>query len=194
MRKKQLWVLAGGNGAGKSSFYRTRLEPLGLPFINADILAKQLFPHAPETHSYDAAKIAAELRTKLIHDGRSFCMETVFSHPSKVDFVAQAKTQGYQIILVFIHLDIVSLNQARIMQRVSGGGHSVPEGKVKNRIPRTLKYIKQALPLCDQAYILNNSSADNPFQQVVTLNNGRLKKHQTLLPDWCKLLLKDEET
>ncbi|VAX05992.1 FIG027960: hypothetical protein [hydrothermal vent metagenome] len=191
MKNKQLWVLAGGNGAGKSTFYRTRLEALGMPFINADILAKQLYPHDPEKYSYDAAKIAAEMRIKLIMEGRSFCMETVFSHPSKIDFVAQAKAMGYQVILVFIHLDIATLNQARIAQRVSEGGHTVPDDKIINRIPRLLKYIKQALPLCDQVYILNNSCANDPFQRVATLSDDGLEIHQEKLPDWCKKLLED---
>lgn len=81
--RKQLWILAGGNGAGKSTFYRTQLERLGLQFINADILAKELYPQAPEEHSYDAAKLATEMRFRLLYEGRSFCFESVFSHPSK---------------------------------------------------------------------------------------------------------------
>ncbi|MEA3643971.1 MAG: AAA family ATPase [Lamprobacter sp.] len=56
---KQLWLLVGGNGAGKSTFYRLYLEPLGLPFVNADILARIVYPDAPEAHSYDAAKLAS---------------------------------------------------------------------------------------------------------------------------------------
>lgn len=55
---KQLWLLVGGNGAGKSTFYRLYLEPLGLPFVNADILARIVYPEAPEAHSYEAAKLA----------------------------------------------------------------------------------------------------------------------------------------
>ncbi len=191
MNDKQLWVLAGGNGAGKSTFYQTRLEALDIPFINADILAKQLYPDDPEKYSYDAAKIASEMRMKLIAEGRSFCMETVFSHPSKIDFVAHAKAMGYQIILVFIHLNINVLNKARIAQRVSEGGHKVPDDKVISRIPRLLKYIKRTLPLCDQVYILNNSRADNPFQRMATLKEGKLEVHQNKLPDWCKRLLDD---
>ncbi len=194
MNKKQLWVLAGGNGAGKSTFYRTRLEPKGLPFINADIIAKQLYPHDVEKYSYDAARVAAEFRIKLIAEGQSFCMETVFSHPSKIDFLAQAKAMGYQIILVFIHLEINSLNLARISQRVSDGGHTVPEEKVINRIPRLLLYIKQALPLCNQVYILDNSRANDPFQRVVTLNENRLEIHQVQLSDWCQRLIEDFKT
>lgn len=75
--KKQLWLLAGGNGAGKSTFYRTRLEPRGVPFVNADVIARELFPDDPEGKSYVAARVAEELRAELLRDGRSFCFETV---------------------------------------------------------------------------------------------------------------------
>lgn len=63
---KQLWILAGGNGSGKSTFYRTRLASSGLPFVNADILAKQLFPLSPESHSYDAAIVEFPQKFQLI--------------------------------------------------------------------------------------------------------------------------------
>ena len=189
--KKQLWLLAGGNGSGKSTFYRTQLATRGIPFVNADILAKELYPYAPELHSYDAAILATQMRLQLLREGRNFCFETVFSHPSKIDFVAKAKTMGYEIILAFIHLNIVSLNQARIAQRVSEGGHNVPDEKVINRIPRVLKLIKQTLPLCDQTYILDNSRADNPFQQIAVIHDGQLELKGLPIPEWCRELLAD---
>ncbi|NOR79539.1 MAG: AAA family ATPase [Methyloprofundus sp.] len=186
---KQLWVLAGGNGAGKSTFYKTRLEPLGMSFVNADILAKQLYPEQPEQHSYDAAKIAKVMRMQLLQQGRTFCFETVFSHPSKIDFIAQAKAIGYEIVLVFIHLDEVSLNQARVAQRVSEGGHHVPEEKVSSRIPRVLQNIQQVLPLCNHCYLLDNSRLDNPFQQIAEIHNGKSSLKVALLPEWAENLL-----
>jgi predicted ABC-type ATPase len=190
-RKKQLWLLAGGNGAGKSTFYWTHLAPKGLPFVNADLLAQQLFPHDPERHSYEAAMVASEMRTQLLGEGRTFCFETVFSHPSKIDFIAQAKTMGYEVVLVFIHLDNVSLNQARIAQRVSEGGHNVPEDKVISRIPRTLTHLRQVLPLCDSVYILDNSRSDDPFQQLAAIINGELSVKRHPLPEWAKTVLLD---
>lgn len=190
-KKKQLWLLAGGNGAGKSTFYRTRLAPSGLPFVNADIIAKLLYPQAPEAHSYHAAKLAEHMRLELLRQGRSFCFETVFSHPSKIDFVAHAKALGYEIVLVFIHLCDPALNQARIAQRVSEGGHHVPDDKVISRIPRTLKLIKKTLPLCDQVYILDNSRADNPFQQLAVIRNGCVTFRHDAMPGWGRELLAD---
>jgi len=187
---KQLWVLAGGNGSGKSTFYRTQLEPLGLPFINADVLAKELYPESPEEHSYEAAKLATEMRFRLLNEGRNFCFETVFSHPSKIDFVAQARALNYEIILVFIHLDELALNQARVMQRVSEGGHNVPEDKITARIPRLLVNIKKTLPLCDRVYILDNSSFDKPFQQVAFIQNSQMQKKMSL-PGWASDLLSE---
>ena len=186
---KQLWLLAGGNGSGKSTFYRTRLKPLGLPFINADIIAKTQFPDDPETHSYDAAQLAEEMRNGLLQEGRSFCFETVFSHPSKIDFVSYARTLGYEIVLVFIHLSSTELNKARVSQQVQEGGHHVPDEKVETRIPRLLKHVKTVIPLCNKVYILDNSSAENPFDPVAIIDNGAVTPQQDNLPEWAAELV-----
>ena len=186
---KQLWLLVGGNGAGKSTFHRLFLEPLGLPFVNADNLAKLIEPEAPETHGLEAALLAEQQRESLLLRGLSFCFETVYSHPSKVDFVARAKALGYEVILVLIHLNNASLNQARIIQRISEGGHHVPADKVISRIPRLLSNVKASLPLCDQVRLVDNSSADHPFLPVATIIAGLEQRHQDPLPPWAQDLI-----
>ncbi|MEE9356014.1 MAG: hypothetical protein V3U75_10540 [Methylococcaceae bacterium] len=115
----------------------------------------------------------------------------MFSHPSKIDFVAQAKAKGYAIVLVFIHLDLVTLNQARVAQSVSEGGHNVPENKVASRIPRVLHNIMLVLPLCDHCYLLDNSRLDHPFQQIAEIHRGKITLYQDTLPIWAKELLRD---
>ena len=186
---KQLWILVGGNGAGKSTFYELMLKPLGIPFINADLIARELYPEDPEGNSYTAARVAEQMRQEQIQAGNTFCFETVFSHPSKIDFLAQAKAPGYQIIMVLIHLDNTTLNKARIAQRVTEGGHFVPDKKVEERIPRTLAHVKKAIPLCDQVRVLDNSSAESPFQPVITLIDGKLRRHTGPLPEWATELI-----
>ena len=190
---KQLWILVGGNGAGKSTFYKLFLEPLGLPFVNADVLAKMVYPDAPEQHSYDAAMLAAQLRGELLLSGTSFCFETVYSHPSKIDFVAQAKALGYEVIMVMVHLQNTDLNKARVAERISEGGHSVPDEKVISRIPRTLKHVKTSIPLCDRLQVYDNSYEDEPFKPVLTVKNGVIEQHVTPLPSWAEALISDNK-
>lgn len=181
---KQLWILVGGHGAGKSTFYELMLKPLGLPFINADLIARELYPEDPEGNSYNAAKVAGQIRQEQIQVGNTFCFETVFSHPSKIDFLAQAKAHGYEIILILIHLDNPTLNKARVSQRVTEGGHFVPDEKVEQRIPRTLAHVNKAIPLCDEVRILDNSSSENPFIPVASIIDGRIIHHPGEAPPW----------
>ena len=186
---KQLWVLAGGNGAGKSTFYSLHLAKYGIKFVNADLISKDIDPENPEDSSYYAATVAAGIREDLIAQGVSFCFETVFSHESKIDFIAQAKAYGYKIILVYIHLIASNLNEARVKQRISEGGHSVPTEKIHSRIPRTMKHIKTALSLVDEARILDNSLRDNPFQQIVVIKSGNYEAKVDPLPEWTRDIL-----
>jgi len=186
---KQLWVLAGGNGAGRSTFYQLRLRPLGIPFINADRIAREIYPEDSEGNSYRAARLAEEMRLQQLRKGNGFCFETVFSQPSEIDFLAQARALGYQVILVLIHLSTSSLNRARVAQRVAEGEHHVPDDKVESRIPRTLANVKTAMPLCDWFYALDNSSAESPFRPVLTIVGERITRHERPLPDWAAALL-----
>ena len=185
----QLWVLAGGNGAGKSTFYNLHLAKYGIKFVNADLIAKDIDSENQEGLNYHAATVAAKIREDLISQSVSFCFETVFSHESKIDFLAQAKANGYRIILVYIHLFDSSLNEARVKQRVSEGGHSVPAEKIHSRIPRTMQLIKTALSIVDEARILDNSSKDDPFRQIIVLKSGNYETRADPLPKWAKDLL-----
>lgn len=187
--RPQLWILVGGNGAGKSTYYRLALEPLGLPCVNADVLARIVFAEAPEAHSYEAAQLAERQRNQLLEQGVNFCFETVYSHPSKIDFIARARALGYQIIMVLIHLESVELNQARIAGRVSEGGHAVPVDKVISRIPRLLDQVRASIPLVDVLRVYDNSSAVDPFIPVFTITNGSLRLHLDPLPVWAAALL-----
>lgn len=191
MKKKQIWLLAGGNGSGKTTFFNTQLKPMKLPFINADNIARELFPQNPEEHSYQAASFAEEVRNRLVEEGKTFCFETVFSHPSKVDFLAKAKAYHYEIILVFIHLSSTDLNKARISQRIEEGGHHVPDDKVETRIPRTLDNIKTALQFVDQAYFLDNSDTELPFKQIAVVKDHLVEFKVHPVPEWALYLLND---
>ena len=186
---KQLWLLTGANGTGKSTFYRLFLETKGIHSVNADIIAKKINPENPEKVSYEAASLAIRLLEELLYQGTSFCYETVFSHPSKIDLVAKARALGYEIILVYIHLDSPELNEARVRQRVAAGGHTVPPDKIRSRIPRTMKNVSTVLPLVNEARLLNNSYLKSYFQQVAIVRQGIREMVIDPLPEWAEEML-----
>jgi predicted ABC-type ATPase len=169
-----LHLVAGPNGAGKTTFYERVLGPATkLPFVNADHIASERWPDDPAGHAYEAAELAERRRRDLIRDRRSFAAETVFSHPSKLDLLHEAKAAGY---LVYLHVILVpeDLTVARVQVRRELGGHDVPEEKIRTRFRRLWLLVRQAIAVVHEAEILDNSRAATPFRRVARYDEGRL--------------------
>jgi predicted ABC-type ATPase len=169
-----LLVLAGSNGAGKSTFYDLYLRPWGLVFVNADLIAQALNPDDPARIAYDAAAAAGVVRRELVARGASFCMETVFSDPvgDKVQFLRETQAIGYIVILLAFKLSDAELSNARVVQRVARGGHDVPEEKIRSRFERTQRNIATALQFVDLGFVINNSSTQHPYELVEQWDHG----------------------
>lgn len=170
-----LHVLAGPNGSGKSTLYARVLRPVThLPFVNADLIAAARWPEPSEAqaHAYDAARLAAEERGRLIAEARSFVTETVFSHESKLDLLREARGAGYRTTL---HVILVpeELAVARVRARAAAGGHDVPEDKIRSRFHRLWSNVREAMDLVDEARFYDNSSARRPFRLVAVFLGGR---------------------
>ncbi len=189
-----LVVLAGPNGSGKSTFFEYYLAPLGLCFVNADLIAKSLAPYAPGAVVYEAAQIADAERRLLLTEGQSFCMETVFSDQNheKLDFLRDAQTQGYTVFLVFICLESPELNIARVIQRVANGGHDVPDEKIAGRYPRSIHNLQAALAFVDFALLLDNSSVADPYRFVALLHHGKVIQITDTVPGWAAFLVEPD--
>jgi predicted ABC-type ATPase len=160
---RRLDLVVGPNGAGKSTFVALTLARL-LPrsvFVNADEIAKQRWPDDPMGHAYDAARVAAETRARLIELGKPFIAETVFSHPSKLELIRSARTAGFTVAL---HVVLIPEDLAveRVKRRVMHGGHDVPEGKIRERHRRLSELVVTAMPTVDTATVYDNSRRRGP--------------------------------
>lgn len=185
----ELWLLVGGNGAGKSTFYDRFLKPKNIPLINADNLAKSLWPNEPEKHSYEAALIAEKERVRLVEEGQTFCFETVYSHPSKLDFIASARARGFRIHIFYFHLADTGLHNARVASRVQAGGHSVPEEKVNSRVPRTFANVRDSVGLADELHLVDNSSTVKAYVRIASWKNGVWEIFAQETPVWAAQII-----
>ncbi|HEV7420918.1 MAG TPA: AAA family ATPase [Mycobacterium sp.] len=180
---KRADLVVGPNGAGKSTFVALTLAPL-LPrsvFVNADEIAKQRWPDDPLSHAYDAARAAAQTRTRLIELGRSFIAETVFSHPSKLDLVRAARAADYTIA---VHVILIPEDLAveRVKRRVLAGGHDVPENKIRERHRRLWPLVATAITGSDTATVYDNSRREGP--RIVAQMSGGIAVGSPSWPTW----------
>ena len=126
-----------------------------------------LFFPASEMNSYVAADIAEFIRQKLLHAGLSFTFETVMSNSSKLDFIKQAKENGYRTYLYFIATDDPGINIRRVNFRVSEKGHAVSPEIITKRYYKSLENLRQAVLLTNRAYIFDNSGkASRPVAEI----------------------------
>jgi predicted ABC-type ATPase len=107
--------------------------------------------------SYLAAAIADYLRYKMMQAESSFSFESVFSHPSKIQEIEEARRRGFKVYLYFISTADPRINQQRVQNRVGCGGHNVPEEKIRERYFRTMTNCYDAFRLADRVFFFDNS-------------------------------------
>lgn len=142
---------------------------------------------------YQAAIIADLARMLLIKEGRHFSLETVMSHPSKVEFMWDAINSGYTCYLYFICTESPMINLERVRARVRQGGHDVPSDSITSRYYRSLQLLRSAIDLSYRAFLFDNSAKIEP-KNIETNNllcleflEGRLiHRFRRELPAWVE--------
>jgi len=187
----RLDLVVGPNGAGKSTFVALTLAPLlpGSVFVNADEIARERWPEDPMAHSYEAARVAAATRSKLIELERPFIAETVFSHPSKLELIRAAHAAGYTVVS---HVLLIPEDLAvqRVNHRVAAGGHAVPEAKIRERYARLWDLVAEAMRVCDIATVYDNSRLSGP--RIVAQLSGGDTVGAPVWPDWTPPALQSQ--
>lgn len=132
---KKIIVIAGSNGVGKTTFAREFLpnEASCPAFVNADLIAAGLSPFSPESVSIHAGKLMLTMIDSLAANGKSFAFETTLSGKGYARKISLWRKQGYHVKLIFLQLPEVDIAVARVAERVSQGGHNIPEDVIRRR-------------------------------------------------------------
>lgn len=159
MQHPNLYIIAGPNGAGKTTAaYNLLPEVLHCPnFVNADEIARGLSPFAPETVSFQAGRIMLQRIDELLPRKVNFAIETTLSTRSYVQLVRRAQALEYKVHLIFFFLENEEQAIARVAQRVSNGGHDIPEADIRRRFKRGIyNLLNLYMPICDSVLVYNN--------------------------------------
>lgn len=181
--KPLLFVLAGHNGAGKTTYFELRIKNLlgdaaekhiNPDDIECDLRRNQELQFTDKEFSKMAQARADEERERLLNLFEDFSFETVFSHESKLEFLETARHKGYFVAVVFVLLTSPERSWERVQFRVSRGGHPVPYEKVFSRHPRVIENQKKAISIAHLLLVVDNSEdfTSDPYKEVELYHNG----------------------
>lgn len=189
-------VLAGVNGAGKSSILGAALIRHGATFFNPDIEAKRLLAEGeaadlPEANgmAWKLSKIRLE---EAIATGGSFAFETTLGGKSITALMKRAAESGTRVRITFLGLKSVDQHIARVQHRVALGGHDIPVEKIRERFERSRLNLISLLPHIEALRLFDNSfEADKKGvapKPVLLLEcrRGKVIYFSTDAPNWAK--------
>lgn len=173
MTDKNLYIIAGCNGAGKTTASFTILPEIILckEFVNADEIAKGLSPFQPEKVAFEAGRIMLNRINELLSSNENFAFETTLATKSYKSKVTEAKQNGYTVTLLFFWLQSIELAKERVKTRVAEGGHNIAPDVIERRYINGIKNLFDIyLNIVDGAFIFDNSNGKHELFAQKTID------------------------
>lgn len=144
--KQTLYLIAGANGSGKTTLAHELLHDEKITFLNPDEIAAEINDRV----GLAAGKILLKRLDEIFKAKKSFAMESTISGQHHLRVLERAGKAGYEIVLIYVFLDNVALNIARVQKRVKLGGHNVPEADIRRRWTKSVCNFSRTAGLADR--------------------------------------------
>jgi len=169
---KNLYIIAGCNGAGKTTASYTILPEMldCKEFVNADEIAKGLSPFKSDNAAIQAGRLMLARINSLLETRVDFAFETTLAAKSYSNFVNRAKQNDYRVTLLFFWLRTPNLAVKRVETRVKEGGHNIPEEIIRRRYKSGLSnFFNIFQPIVDEWMFIDNSG--DPYEIIAEGNS-----------------------
>jgi predicted ABC-type ATPase len=171
----QVIVIAGPNGAGKSTSAPALVA--GIPFVNADEIAKGLSPQPGQNVNLQAGRLMLEQLDDLERQRANFALETTLASRALAPRLERLRSDGYQVRLVFFWLPSVELAIQRVSDRVRRGGHDIPEDTIRRRYRAGLANFFDIYQELAETWQLMENGADTPLRLVAGKTQDQVQIH-----------------
>ncbi len=161
---KKLYIIAGCNGAGKTTASFNILPEIlqCKEFVNADEIARGISPFQPEKVAIEAGRIMLERIEELMSSQVDFSFETTLSSRSFIRTIERAKSKGYYVTLIFFWLESIELAKDRVINRVKEGGHHISADVIERRYKAGINNLfKIYQNKVDSLLIYDNSNSES---------------------------------
>ncbi len=198
-RLPRIHVLAGVNGAGKSSIGGAAIRQHGGKYFNPDEAARALREKDPtltQTVANSAAwRQGVRLLKRAIETRLDFTFETTLGGNTITGLLAKATKQGIELHVWYVGLSSPALHIARVQARVSRGGHDIPVPDIHRRYEHSRLNLIALLPYLTTLHMYDNSADADPaagqtpqLKLALHIGRGRILGPQNLTstPNWAK--------
>ena len=198
-RQSSIYVLAGVNGAGKSSVGGATLRRNGADYFNPDEATRRILA-VNAGASLEEANSAAwlegrRLLERAIAERLDFAFETTLGGNTIARLLETALAAGVEVRVWFVGLSSPELHIARVRERVAAGGHDIPEAKIRERFDASRLNLIRLLPKLTELRVYDNSAEGDPKRGkvprprlIVHVIQGAVRERCALedVPDWAK--------
>lgn len=194
-----IYVLAGTNGAGKSSIAGAMFLAKGTDYFNPDEAAARIRHSRPHLSEAEANSQAWNQGTRLLQraiaERLNFAFETTLGGHTIPTLLSSALSAGLEVRVWYVGLSSVELHIARVRARVEKGGHPIPEQKIRERFDRSRLNLTRLLPRLTELLVYDNSSEANPDagerpepKLLLHMDSGKIvgSCDLRLIPEWAK--------
>ncbi len=186
--KPNVYIVAGPNGVGKTTFAREFLPSYAhcRNFVNADLIAEGVSPLLPEAAAFRAGRLMLGEIERWARHRVDFGFETTLSGRTQMNVILDLRKAGYTVHVYFLWVPTVRLALSRIRERVRRGGHDVPPAVVRRRFDRSMMNFFQRYRGLADSWIIFDNSGERPA--VIALGRGR--KHRILQNEYYGRLVR----
>lgn len=198
-RPPRIYVLAGVNGAGKSSIGGAAFRSFGADYFNPDEAARKLIAAKPGLGQAEANSAAwhqgRRLLERAIAERLDFAFETTLGGNTISRLLAEAAAQGIEIYVWYAGLASLQLHIERVRARVRRGGHDIAEQDIRRRYEHSRLNLIHLLPGLTALRVYDNSAEADPaagqaptLKLVLHTERGKILGPADLsqTPDWAK--------
>ena len=201
-RRPCIYVLAGTNGAGKSSVAGAVFRQAGADYFNPDEATARILAANPDISTAEANSAAwhegKRLLERAIAERLDFAFETTLGGHTISALLLEALTAGIEVRMWFVGLSSPELHMARVRSRVARGGHDIPEEKIRERYDRSRIHLIELMPRLTELRVFDNSFDADPHagrapepMLILHLSKGKILEMVELprTPQWAKALV-----
>lgn len=201
-RRPCIYVLAGTNGAGKSSVAGAMFRRSGADYFNPDEATARILAANPGMSATEANSAAwfqgKRLLERAIAERLEFAFETTLGGHTITALLQEALAAGIEVRLWFVGLVSPELHMTRVRSRVARGGHDIPEAKIRERYDRSRINLIELMPRLSELRMFDNSVEADPHAGraprptlILHVAKGTIREmvHPPETPHWAKALV-----